>query len=171
MLLIYYITLKKAVQKDMNGTLKIPAPPLLFLLQQAQEQTLRLQDENSELRSTLNNLKTKLDAIIHENEGLVESLEEKNGSVADLKSTITILNKRVDEFEAEAVRNQAEKTEVEVKLKEFKKKHVSELKEQQIQVNDLENAIKAKSKETMILAEYLRVLVQRLEIIKQKDLN
>jgi len=142
-----YITLKKSVQRNMNGTPTIPALPTLFLLQQAQEQTLRLQDENSELRSTLDNLEKKLDDIVHENTGLVESIKEKNESIADLKSIESILNKRIDKFEVEAARNQAERTEVEVKHKEFKKKQFSELKEQQAQVNDLKNVVKAKAKE------------------------
>ena len=41
-----YITLKKTLQKDLDGTLAVPAPPLLFLLQQSQQQTLELQVEN-----------------------------------------------------------------------------------------------------------------------------
>ena len=41
-----YITLKKSVQKDLNGVHATPSPPLLLLLQQAQQQILILQDEN-----------------------------------------------------------------------------------------------------------------------------
>ena len=150
-----YITLKKSVQKDMDGTLRTPAPPLLFLLNQAQEQTLRLQVENSELKSTLNNLEKKLEALTYENAGLVESLEEKNESVADLDNTKNLLNNRIDDLEAKAARNQAEKTKLEVTLKEFKKKHVSELKEQQAHANELKNAIKAKTKENHDLTRTL----------------
>ena len=142
-----YITLKKSVQKDMNGNLLTPAPPLLFLLHQAQEQTLQLRVENSELRSTIDNLEKKLDAIACDNARLVESLEDKTKSVADLNSTKSVLENRIDKFEVESARTQAEKKDLEVKLKEFKKKHVVELKEQQAQVNDLKNTIKGKAKE------------------------
>ena len=42
-----YITLKKTLQKDLDGTLAVPGPPPLFLLQQSQhfgtyERLLRL---------------------------------------------------------------------------------------------------------------------------------
>ena len=150
-----YITLKKSVQKDINGTILTPAPPLLFLLHKAQEQTLQQQVENSELRSTINNLEKKLDAIARDNAGLVESLEDKNKSVADLNSTKSVLRNRSEKFEAEVARNQAEKKELEVRLKEFKKKHVVELKEQQAQVNDLKNTLKGKAKENHDLSKAL----------------
>ena len=150
-----YITLKKSVQKDMNGNLLTPAPPLLFLLHQAQEQTLQLRVENSELRSTIDNLEKKLDAIACDNARLVESLEDKTKSVADLNSTKSVLENRIDKFEVESARTQAEKKDLEVKLKEFKKKHVVELKEQQAQVNDLKNTLKGKAKENHDLSKAL----------------
>ena len=41
-----YITLKKSVQKDINGLPAMPSPPLLLLLQKAQQQILHLENEN-----------------------------------------------------------------------------------------------------------------------------
>ena len=35
-----YITLKKSVQKDLSGTPAVPSPPILFLLQSAQQENL-----------------------------------------------------------------------------------------------------------------------------------
>ena len=54
-----YITLKKSVQKDLNGVPATPAPPLLYLHQEVQEQNLRLQTENSELGDTIKSLAKK----------------------------------------------------------------------------------------------------------------
>ena len=59
-----YITLKKTLQKDLDGTLAVPAPPLLFLLQQSQQQALELQVENSALKSTVDNLEKNYDALV-----------------------------------------------------------------------------------------------------------
>ena len=142
-----YITLKKTVQKDMNGTLATPAPPLLFLFSQAQEQALRLQVENSELRSTIATLEMKYDGVRNENVQLFEAVEEMKKAVAELNDKKSILLNKIDEFEAAAAKNETEKAESEIKLKENKKKHVSEFKVSQTQIKDLRNTLKTKEKE------------------------
>ena len=48
-----YITLKKSVQKNINGVPATPSPPLLEVLDQAQQEILRLQDKNSQLKSEI----------------------------------------------------------------------------------------------------------------------
>ena len=45
-----YITLKKSVQKDIDGVQATPTPPLLFLLQEARQQILYLQNENFKIK-------------------------------------------------------------------------------------------------------------------------
>ena len=86
-----YITLKKTLKKDMNGTFATTAPPLLFLLSQAQEQAVWLQVENSELRSTIDILERKYDGVCDKNVRLIEAVEEMNKAVADLNDTKSIL--------------------------------------------------------------------------------
>ena len=132
-----YIVLKKTVQKNLNGVLATPAPPLLLLLQQAQEQIYRLQNENEKLTAAADNL-------AHENKLLVDSLEETNHIVEDLNTTNSILHNKLTNAEKETSRNHAEKTEYESKLKEHKKKHFEEMKVIQVQVKDLTKAIKSK---------------------------
>ena len=41
-----YIILKKFTQKDLHGVPSNPSPPVLYLLQQVQQEHLALQDEN-----------------------------------------------------------------------------------------------------------------------------
>ena len=142
-----YMSLKKTVQKKMNGTLSTPAPPLLFLLRQAQEQALQLQVENSELRSNIDTLEMKYDGVCIENVQLVKAVEEMKKAVAELNDKRSILCNKINEFEAAAAINEAEKAESEVRLKEDKKKHVSEFKVSQTQIKDLRNTIKTKEKE------------------------
>ena len=72
-----YITLKKTLQKDIKGSLATPAPPLLFLLQQIQEQNLQLRLENSKLVTAVKNLEEKYSAVVHKNiVDLIESLKK-----------------------------------------------------------------------------------------------
>ena len=56
-----------------------------------------------------------------------------------------------------STRNKAEKAETEVKLKEGKKKHVSDLTVSQSQIKDLKNTIKTKEKENHDLTRTLEL--------------
>ena len=142
-----YITLKKTLQKDLDGTLAVPAPPLLFLLQQSQQQTLELQVENLNLKSIVDNLEKNYDALVQENVSLKESKEEANKVVADLTTTNDILSNKIDAAERDTAKNKGETVELEVKIKEIRKKHASEIKEFKEQVKELKNAIKSRDKE------------------------
>ena len=135
-----YITLKKSVQKDLNGVPANPAPSLLYLLQEVQKQNLRLQAENSELRSTIDSLAKKHEYAKHEIVGLAESLEETKKSVANLTSTNNVLTNRIDKAEKESAKH-------ELNWKENRKKHTSEVIELQAQIKDLKVAKKMKEKE------------------------
>ena len=142
-----YITLKKTLQKGLDGTLATPAPPLLLLFQQAQEQNLYLQAENSRLKSAVDNLDRKCDEAVNNNKDLIKSIAETKHLVDDLSDKNSNLYNRIHETEKELARYKAEKTENEVNLKENKKKHNLELKKLQIQIKDLNNTIKLKEKE------------------------
>ena len=48
-----FITLKKTVLKDKNGVPALPSPPIIFLLQQVQQEIFSLQVENAELKETV----------------------------------------------------------------------------------------------------------------------
>ena len=58
-----YITLKKSVQKDLNGDYATPSPPILHLLQETQRQILYLQNENYSLKSAAAALEKKCEDI------------------------------------------------------------------------------------------------------------
>ena len=76
-----YITLKKSVQKDLNGTPASPSLPLLFLFQQAHLEICQLREENLHLKATFERQQTKLDEIMHENVSLKNDVEENNNAV------------------------------------------------------------------------------------------
>ena len=150
-----YITLKKSVQKDLNGVPASPAPPLLFLLQGVQEQVLRLQVENTNLKSTVDILEKKNSAATNENIGLLKSLEDAKKDVANLTSTNHCLHVRIDETRKESARFQAEKVKHDDYIKENKKIHGVEVKELQAQIKTLKNANKTKEKENYDLKKTL----------------
>ena len=62
-----YITLKKTVQRKINGDLATPAPPQLYLLQEAQEKILRLQVENEKLVADAKILENDYSDVLYQN--------------------------------------------------------------------------------------------------------
>ena len=149
------IILKKTLQKDLNGVLVTPAPPLLHSLQQTQKQNNYLQVENARLNSVVNILEKKYDDAIQEIKHLNDSLGEAKKVVNDLSCAKRNLQSKVNEVVKEAAINEAKKSEHEMKLRENQKKHNSELKELRFQVKDLNSAIKTKVKENYDLNKAL----------------
>ena len=135
-----YITLKKTVQKDLNGFYVNPAPPLLFLLQKAQEDIQILEVENSKL-------KTAVERSVHEAKVLHDSLEETNLAVEYLAKKNISLHEEITKAEKVNSNMLAVKTDYECKVKENRKKYFRELKDLQLQIKVLEKANKAREKE------------------------
>ena len=108
-----YITLKKTVQKNLNGNLTTPSPPLHFLLQQTQGENQNLREEISHLKSCVNSIENKYGAVEHENKGLVESLEEIKKAVDDVTNTKNNLRNNIEDAKKKTVRNLVEKSEIE----------------------------------------------------------
>ena len=72
-----FIILKKTVVKDKNGLPANPSPPILFLLQQAQQVIEDLRNENEQLKAIINNHGNTDDEITLE-------LKKKNNDVNEL---------------------------------------------------------------------------------------
>ena len=96
-----YITLKKSVQKNLNGVPSSPSPPVLYLLQQVQQEHRALQTEYHELQVASEMLKNKLDAAAHQNACLLKEVEEKNNIVNALEAKNKNLNCSIDLAERE----------------------------------------------------------------------
>ena len=89
-----YITLKKLAQKDLAGNHVLPSPPLLFHLQNAQQELSQLQEENSRLKTVNEALQKNYDDIGLENKCLVNSMKEANDTI-NLYTVIFIVWKRI----------------------------------------------------------------------------
>ena len=141
-----YITLKKSVQKDLHGVPSSPSPPVLFLLQQIQEEHRALQAENYKLKVSYEMLKNKFNTNVNENVCLRKEVEDKNSFVDVLEANNEELNHRIDSIEKEHSKDCAAKASAEFKIKEMRKKHTEEVHELQDQISKLKKILKAKDK-------------------------
>ena len=144
-----YITLKKTVQKDINGVHASPAPPLLFLLHKSQEDLHSLQVENSKLKAAA-------ESSAHEAAVLISSLEESNHAVEELNDENIILKEKIAKAEKEAFTKHAANANYEHKIREDKKKHFEEL-------NILQSQIKTLTKENKTIVKEVHDLKRSLE--------
>ena len=141
-----YIVLKKSAQRDPHGVPVSPSPPVLYLLQKAQQEHLALQDENYNLKVALEMLEKKNYTIVRENAGLREEIEEKNIVIETMKANDDMLHSRLELLEEEQSKSRASKAATELKIKEINKKHTEELRDLNVQVGKLSKALKVKEK-------------------------
>ena len=139
-----YITLKKSAQKDLSGNQVLPSPPLLFHLQDAQQNVLRLQEENSQLKAANEALKKDYNDLGLENECLLNSKKEAN-------NTITILENKLDKAASEIGKYRTDKIDLETFSKDVKAKHMKEIGYFQTKIQALEKNVKIKEKENVNL--------------------
>ena len=94
-----YITLKKSVIKDKHGNQAVPSPPILILLQQAQQTIRELQEENEQLKIKSDATEKKNHALVNENVALIEALDKNNKDLADSCATNDTLHVKLEEAE------------------------------------------------------------------------
>ena len=150
-----YITLKKSVQKDLDGLHATPSPPIIVHLQQAQQEILHLQKENFQLKSVVATLEEKCETITIENDRLVGKHEDIKKNVESLIATKNILDEKINGAEREAASRQNENSVLLNKIKDGKKKHEEELKELKSKISTLDKANKRKEKELHNLGRIL----------------
>ena len=164
-----YITLKKSVQKDVNGVPATPSPPLLYLLQQAQQVILQLQGENSKLKTSVATLEEKTKSAINENDVLVDTVKEVNEEAAGLAAINNNLRDKINEAEKESSKIKSEKIMLESKIKEARKKYDVELNDLQNQVKNLTKTIKTKEKELLHLDKIVENTRSTLKNVKSEN--
>ena len=164
-----YITLKTSVQKDVNGVPAAPSPPLLYLLQEAQQVILQLQDENSKIKTSLAALEEKSNGAINEKDVLVDTIKQVNEEAAGLAAINNNLRDKINEAEKESSKIKSEKIVLESKIKEARKKYDVELKDSQNQVKNLTKTIKTKEKEILHFSNsQLKTIKSKIETEKRK---
>ena len=91
-----YITLKKSVLTDQNGIKAVPAPPIIFLLQQAHQTIAELREENNRLKINHDAAEKINEKLVHENAILVEAIDASNNKVAASNATTDILQTKLE---------------------------------------------------------------------------
>ena len=87
-----YITLKKSVIKDQHGAKALPAPPVLFLLQQAQQTIHDLRELNNRLEIKSDAAENTIKNLVSENAVLVEAIYVSDSALAASKAANDTLN-------------------------------------------------------------------------------
>ena len=162
-----YITLRKNLQKDLNGDYAIPSPPTLLLLQETQWQLLYLQNENDSLKSTVAALEKKCEYIEQENANLLDAHEENNKIVEALEADNNILHQKINIAEREAAKKETEK----IKIKEMNKKHGQEMRDKKSKVKNLEDTTKRNKKDIHDLSRNLENVRSTEKTFNSKILN
>ena len=116
-----YITLKKSVIKDKHGNQAVPSPPILILLQQAQQTIRELQEENYQLKIKSDATEKKNDALVNENVALIEALDKNNKDLADSRATNNTLQVKLEEAENRIIEIRYEKNSLESNLNDIKR--------------------------------------------------
>ena len=166
-----YITLRKNLQKDLNGDYAIPSPPTLLLLQETQWQLLYLQNENYSLKSTVAALEKKCEYIEQENANLLDAHEENNKIVEALEADNNILHQKINIAEREAAKKETEKIELGHKIKEMNKKHGQEMRDKKSKVKNLEDTTKRNKKDIHDLSRNLENVRSTEKTFNSKILN
>ena len=79
-------------------------PPVLFLVQQVQQENIVLRDESSKLKAALEDLKIKYKKNVNENVDLAKAVEEANKIVKDVNATNDNLQIKINVMEKDATK-------------------------------------------------------------------
>ena len=134
-----YITLKKSVQKDLNGVSATPSPPVLVLLQEAQQEVLNLHNENLQLKSVAAALEKKCEDMALKNATVFNSHKDVIKENEALTATKNILHDKVVEAENKYANQLKDYNRQESRIKDMKSKYDADMKDFKFQVKDLLN--------------------------------
>ena len=158
-----YITLKKSVLRDQNGTKAVPAPPVIFLLQQAHQAIAELQEENNRLKINCDAAEKFNQKLVHENAILVEAIDVSNNKVAACNATTDTLRSKLEAAEEKNLEISSLKSSFEVSLKETKKSHKQEIANANSTIKSME---KGKKDQEKVIYNLKRNLESTRDILK-----
>ena len=141
-----YITLKKSVLTDQNGIKAVPAPPIIFLLQQAHQTIAELREENNRLKINHDAAEKINEKLVHENAILVEAIDVSNNKVAASNATTDILQTKLEAGEEKLLEISSLKNSLEVSLKDSKKSHKQEVAHANSTIKSMEKSRKEQEK-------------------------
>ena len=140
-----YITLKKSVVKDQNGIKAVPAPPVLLLLQQAQQTIAELQEVNERLKIKSDKAEKTIESLVAENAVLVDAIDASKNDLATSNIKLEAAEEKILKFNS-----------YEASLKDIKKSHLQK-------INHANSTIKALEKNEKVLEKEIHNLKRNLE--------
>merc|ERR1712208_179206 len=108
-----YITRKKSVIKNQNGIRTVPSPPVLFLLQQAQQTIAELREENKRLKIEIIEAEKSNESRVYDNAALVEALQVSNDKLTFSNTMNNTLHGKLDVAEEKIQKLTSEKNTIE----------------------------------------------------------
>ena len=99
-----YITMKKSVIKDHNGIKAVPSPPILLLLQQAQQTIAELREENEHLKMKSDAADKNNENTVNDNATLVEALRMSGDKLAASNATNDVLREKLEAAEKDILK-------------------------------------------------------------------
>ena len=157
-----YITLKKSVLRDQNGNKAVPAPPVVLLLQQAQQTIGELQAANEHLKMKSDTAETTIENLVNENAVLVNAIDASKNDLATCNDKLKTAEQEIQKLNT--LRNSCEAS-----LKDMKKSHLKEINHAKLTIKSLEKSGKGLKKEIHNLNRNLENSRDSLKNLKSEN--
>ena len=163
-----YITLKKSVIKDVDGIQAFPSPPILLLLQQANQTIDNLQEENKQLKIETDAAHKNNENLVNDNAALVEAVQASDTKLAVSKATNHSLHEKLAAAEKEILKVSSAKHASETEMKDAKKSHLQEINKANSIIKTLEKGGKGLEKEIHNLRRSLENTRDTIKTLKNE---
>ena len=162
-----YITLKKSIQVNWDGTTAVPSPPLFMLYQQSHRELMAAKEHIIGLRAALHESEKKCDDLAAENASILFKLKtaDENLALSDSANTDLITNLNVKEQEVQKL--VSTKNAFELQLNHQEKDYKSHVRDSEGQGRALNKIIKVKEKEIYNLNETLGNVRDTVSTLKE----
>ena len=151
-----YITLKKSVIKDYDGIQAVPSPPIMLLLQQAQQTINDLQEENKLQKIETDAAHKNNENLVNDNAALVKAVQVSDEKLAVSDATNHSLHEKLNAAEKEILKISSTKHACETDMKDAQKSHFQE-------INQANSVIKTLKKDGKNLEKEIHNLKRNLE--------
>ena len=135
-----YITLKKSVQTDKDGSYLSPSPPVMCLFDQARSEKIITENENANLKSTIKTLEKKIEELELKNLEINSDLIRVKDDLATSERACTLLEKKI-------TKAHNEKDILDNQLSELQKIHANDVCDLNLQIKTLNKLLKAREKD------------------------
>ena len=152
--------------KDHNGIQAVPSPPILLLLQQAQQSIAELREENERLKIKSDAGEKNNVNLGNDNATLVEAVRVSGEKLAASNAINDSLCEKLEAAEKDILKVSSAKQTCETDMKNAKKNHLQEIKQANAVIKSLEKGGKGFEKEIHNLRRNLETTRDTLRTLK-----